>query len=149
MSNKLTIRREGFAKDYVEGGNASEAYRNNFSAENMSDNAVHVEASKLLKDPKVSLRIEELQKELQNRHEVTVDTLTKELEEARAVALVEAQPSAMVSASLGKAKLHGLLVEKKEHTGKDGGPIETVDHTPEQVAKEVDALFTDPSVKPG
>jgi phage terminase small subunit len=32
--------------------------------------------------------------------------------------------SAAVAAVMGKAKLHGLLIEKNEHTGKGGAPIE-------------------------
>ena len=30
---------------------------------------------------------------------------------------------------MGKAKLTGLIVEKREHTGPNGGPIQTVDLT--------------------
>lgn len=32
----------------------------------------------------------------------------------------------MVAATLGKAKLLGMLTDKTEVTGKDGGPVETV-----------------------
>jgi len=45
-------------------------------------------------------------------HSITVDGLTAELEAARAVAMEEKQASAAVSAILGKAKLHGLIVDK-------------------------------------
>jgi hypothetical protein len=43
-----------------------------------------------------------------------VDSLTAELEEARSVAMAEKQASAAVSATMGKAKLHGLVVDKQE-----------------------------------
>lgn len=118
MSN-LTAKREAFAVAYVETGNASEAYRRSFNAENFKPESVNVNASKLLADAKVSQRVKELQAQAAERALVTVQSLTQELEEARALALQEGQPSAAVSASMGKAKLHGLLTDKQqtEHSG--------------------------------
>jgi hypothetical protein len=60
----------------------------------------------------VSPRIEALQTAHAERHNITVDSLSAELEEARVAALSTGQISAAVSAIMGKAKLHGLLVEK-------------------------------------
>jgi hypothetical protein len=48
------------------------------------------------------------------RHEVTVDSLLTELEEARLNAKATKQPSSEVTAIMGKAKLAGLLVDKQE-----------------------------------
>jgi hypothetical protein len=62
----------------------------------------------------------------QERHQITVDDLVAELEEARAMATKIENPSAMVSASLGKGKLLGLVVEKRELTGKNGEPLNPV-----------------------
>jgi hypothetical protein len=45
---------------------------------------------------------------------LTVDDLLEELEEARIAALEEGQPGAAVNASVAKAKLLGLLVERAE-----------------------------------
>jgi phage terminase small subunit len=78
-SEKLTPKQEAFAKAYVETGNASEAYRRAYDAENTKDNVIHVKAAELLKHGKVSVRIAELQAEHQKRHEVTVDRVVKEL----------------------------------------------------------------------
>ena len=59
---KLTAKQEAFAKEYVlNGGDASAAYRHAYNAEKMKSASVHVNASKLLKDAKVALRVEELQ----------------------------------------------------------------------------------------
>ena len=46
------------------------------------------------------------------RHDTTVDTLTDELERARQLAHRNGQAAAAVSATLGKARLHGLLANK-------------------------------------
>lgn len=49
-----------------------------------------------------------------NDAKVTVGTLTSELDEARAVAKAVQQPNAMVAATMGKAKLLGLITDKQE-----------------------------------
>lgn len=107
----LTPKQEAFACAYVETGNASEAYRRAYNAENMKPNVIHVKASELLSDGRVAVRVEELQAMAAERCMVTVESITRELEEARALALQEAQSSAAVAASMGKAKLHGLLTD--------------------------------------
>ena len=48
------------------------------------------------------------------RAEVTAESLLNELEEARKLAAEINQPSAAVAATLGKAKVAGLIVERKE-----------------------------------
>ncbi|OWK42450.1 terminase small subunit [Fimbriiglobus ruber] len=123
-SDHPTPKQEKFCQKYIELGNASEAYRQAYDAENMSPEAIGVEACRLLQNPKVALRVLELQDEHRQRHNVTVGSLTVELEEARHLALSVNQPAAAVSASLGKAKIHGLIVEKNELTGKGGAPLQ-------------------------
>ncbi|EMH4108069.1 terminase small subunit [Serratia nevei] len=122
----LTIKQEAFCQAYIETGNASEAYRSSYAAENMKPDAVHVQASKLLDNPKIALRVTELRGEIKERHSVTVDSLLAELEEARQAALTAETPqsSAAVAATLGKAKLTGLDKQIIEHTGPGGGAIQ-------------------------
>lgn len=122
----LTIKQEAFCQAYIETGNASEAYRSSYSAENMKPDAIHVQASKLLDNPKIALRVAELRGEIKERHSVTVDSLLAELEEARQAALTAETPqsSAAVAATLGKAKLTGLDKQIIEHTGPGGGAIQ-------------------------
>ena len=122
----LTPKQEAFALTYVETGNASEAYRRSYNAEKMKPASVAVNASKLLADAKVALRVQELQANAVQRHEITVDDLIRELEEARTAASNQEKPqaAAMVAATLGKAKLLGMLTDKTEVTGKDGGPVD-------------------------
>ena len=113
LAPKLDPVRERFAREYHATGNASEALRRaNPKAKQWKDNSVNVEASRMLSEPKVSLRLEELQEQAAKRHGTTIDSLTAELEKARETAMDTGQVSAAVSAIMGKAKLHGLLVEK-------------------------------------
>lgn len=123
MTN-LTPKQEAFVQAYLTTGNASEAYRQSYNASGMKPAVINVKASELLADGKIAVRVQELQAIAVERALVTVQSLTEELEEARALALEERQPSAAVSASMGKAKLHGLLVDKAELTGKDGAAIQ-------------------------
>jgi len=101
---------------YVETGNASEAYRQAYNAENMKEASINVNASKLLADAKIALRIKELKSGHTKRHELTIDDLVKQLEEARKVALALENPqcSAAISATMGTAKLLGLVVDKTD-----------------------------------
>lgn len=109
---KLTVKQERFAQKYIELGNASEAYRQSFDASRCTDKSVHELASKMLKREEVGLKVEQLQKEHAERHAVTIESLTMELEEARSMAIIEKQNAAAVSATMGKAKIHGIGSEK-------------------------------------
>lgn len=60
----LTAKQEQFAKAIVEGMNQADAYRSAYDTKNMSDNSVYVNASKLIANAKVALRIKELRDEL-------------------------------------------------------------------------------------
>lgn len=112
----MTPKQEQFARLYVETGNASEAYRQAYNTDNMKPETVTNEAYKLLQDPDISAMVDDLKAEARQRHAVTVGDLLHELEQARAAALAAPTPqsSAAVSATMGKAKMLGLLVDKAE-----------------------------------
>lgn len=118
----LTARQEAFCLCYMEEKTASDAYRKVYKAERMKPATVHRCAKELLDNPKIAARIEELQAGAAARNQITVDDLIAELEEARKLALAAPTPqsSAAVAATMGKAKLLGLGVDKVEMTGKDG-----------------------------
>ena len=111
---KLTPKQEKFCYGYIETGNASGAYRAAYNAERMKPEVVAVKASELLANGKIAVRIEALRGELRQRHEITVDDLVAELEEARKLAFETDKAAAAVSATMGKAKLLGLVVDKQE-----------------------------------
>ena len=98
----LNHRHELFAKGLVEGKTADQAFVDAGYKRNRCN------ASRLRTNENIIKRIAELQGHHQQRHDVTVDTLTKEYEGAREMALDNEQPSAAISATSGKARLHGL-----------------------------------------
>jgi len=110
----LTQKQEMFCIAYIETGNASEAYRRAYNAENMQPATITVKASQLLAQDNVSVRVDALRAEQVARLGTTVDDLIAELDEARQIALAADKPqsAAAVSATLGKAKLLGLLTDK-------------------------------------
>lgn len=116
--------REAFIQEYHKHGNASEAFRTaKPKAQKWKPQTVHKRASEMLLSGEVQGRLGQLQRESAERHNVTIDSLTIELEEARSLAKEEGQAAAAVSATMGKAKLHGLIVDKAEHTGANGAPL--------------------------
>lgn len=109
---KLTPKRDLFAQKFIELSNASAAYREAYSTENMKPETIWSEAYKLLKNPHVAARIDELRALLAARHVVTVESLTENLAVDRALAHEIKRPSAAVTATMGMAKLHGHLHKK-------------------------------------
>jgi len=60
VDRPITQKQIGFATDVVLGKHQNAAYEKNYDATNMSQNAISVEASRLMDNPKVSLFIAEL-----------------------------------------------------------------------------------------
>lgn len=107
--SKLTPKQEKFCQLYIEElGNASEAYRQAYSCGKMKDETINNKAYILSKKGEIRARISELQAEHRERHNLTVDDLINELEEARQAGKEFENASAMVSATMGKAKLLGF-----------------------------------------
>lgn len=122
-------RHERFAQELAKGKTADEAYQIAGYKPNRGN------ASTLKAKQNIEARVSEILNRGAERAECTVASIIDELEEARSLANRIEQPSPMVAASMGKAKVAGLLVDKTEHTGKDGGPIEHSDASPRELAR--------------
>lgn len=107
----MTPKQEKFCMLYIELGNASEAYRQSYSADNMAAASVHRKATELLDNVKVTARLDTLRAEHAERHEMTVDRISDMLIADRNLAHEIKAPGAAVAASMGLAKLHGRLRE--------------------------------------
>ena len=116
----LTPKQEKFAQLWHELGNKSEAYRQAYDCSNMSDETINARASKLSKEYKISIRFSELQKAAQNRSNTTVDTLDTMFKDAWLIGRQAGNASAMVSATSGLAKLHGLNAPDKQDVNHRG-----------------------------
>ena len=119
----LTPKQENFCLAYLETGNASEAYRRAYDAENMNAQTVYKRASELLDNGEITARLEVLRAPIIAKAQITVEDLLAELEEARKLAMSIEAPAPAVSATMGKAKLLGMDKQVLEHTGPGGAPL--------------------------
>ena len=74
MNTYLTVKQNNFCQHYVLTGNASEAYRMAYDAENMKMETIHRKATELMTHGLVSARIHELQKQAQVDYGITLDS---------------------------------------------------------------------------
>ena len=67
MNDKLTPKQERFIQNIVSGMSQRQAYKEAYNVENMSDEAIDVEACRLFNDSKISLRYKELMGKLEDK----------------------------------------------------------------------------------
>ncbi len=108
----LNPKQEKFCHAYIETSNATEAYRQAGYGPNATEKTQTENACRLLANSNVLARINALRAGHQKRHEITVDSLTAELNTDREMARKLEQPATAITATMGQAKLHGLLTEK-------------------------------------
>ena len=106
MAN-FTSKQEAFVREYsVEKNAVQAAIRDGYIKK-----TAHAIGQVNLRKPTISAA----QEAHAERCNVTVDSLTDELEEARVMAKKNGQELAMVTATMGKERLHGLIVDKAAH----------------------------------
>lgn len=130
----LTAKQQRFVEEYCSNGfNATQAAK----SAGYSEKTAWSIGQENLKKPLVKEALDKFMQESSQRNKITVDTLLSELEEARKIALSAETPqsSAAVTATMSKAKLLGLDKQVIELSGKDGGPIKTMQMTKEDFAE--------------
>lgn len=116
MGVALTPKQEAFCQAIVSGMGPYDAYRHAYNAEKMKAPGISVNASKLLADTKIALRIEALRKPVVEKLQYGLEEAMLEAQEAFEVSKGKEQGGAMVAAVQLRSKLNGLLVERKEIT---------------------------------
>lgn len=106
--NELTVKQSDFCLFYIETGNASEAYRRAYDAENMKPETVNRRAFDLMENSKIKARIEVLQAEHRKEHNITVSDILNKLEDIYSEAMKKGNLSSAVSAVMGQAKVLGF-----------------------------------------
>lgn len=127
-------RHERFAQERSKGKSVDAAY----VAAGFKPNRGN--AARLNANESIAARLAELQEKVAEKAVITAADIVRQLDEDREFAKQCKSPSAAVSASLGKAKVLGLIKEKHEHTGKNGGPIEYRDLGEEEIDARLAAL---------
>lgn len=110
MSIKLTVKQARFKDEYLIDNNATQAaIRAGYSKKTAKS-----QGQRLLTNVDIAAAIKAGQKDIAKRNGLTIDDILDELEEARKIAQAEGKGAPMVAASMGKAKLLGLIVDKAE-----------------------------------
>jgi phage terminase small subunit len=124
---KLTGKQSAFIQAILKGANQSDAYREAYNAENMSDSTIWNEASKLFANPKVSARIKAGQA---RQEEVAVHSgaalrlhVEKELFDLTTKADSD-QAKLRALELLGKLEKVGAFTERVEQVTNDASPEE-------------------------
>lgn len=128
-------RHELFANGVAEGKTQTQAYID----AGYSDKGAEVSASKLLRNPKVEQRLHEIKSEAAKGTVLTIERLTSDLLRIaeKGEKLAEAPGLSVARAAImDAAKLNGLVVDKAEHSGPNGGPIKTENRTWREVLRQ-------------
>lgn len=124
----LTDKQEKFVQGKLEGLNNMDAYRQAYNAENMSYEAIKVEASRLLSSPNVALTIKETKAAYRGW---SLDKIVETLEENVYGAREDKQWSASTGAIVAIGKAIGVLTDKVDvnvtHTLKPGLSLEELE----------------------
>ena len=121
----LTPKQEAFALAVASGKNQSDAYREAFNVRpNTKPTSVNVSAAKLMADPNISQRVEELRKPIAQQAMITLESHINRLKELAELAIEQGQIAAAIKAEELCGKASGVYVEKRQITGPDGGPVQ-------------------------
>lgn len=124
---KLTPKQEKFCLEFIQCGNAAEAYRRAYSAEKMKPETVWNSAYKLMENGEVKARVQELRETAAQKAMVTLESHLADLARLRDLAEEDGQFSAAITAEISRGKAVGLYTErlKQEVSGPNGGAVQT------------------------
>jgi phage terminase small subunit len=78
MAKNLTLKQEKFCLEYIETGNASEAYRRAFNTERMKPETVNRNAKAMIDDSKIATRLQALKKPVIEKMELNLEKVLTE-----------------------------------------------------------------------
>lgn len=112
MPRQLTVKQQRFRDAYcANGGNGTQAAIDAGYSEAVAKEIAYENLTK----PHIKAAIDEFRAQNAAKADITVQSITKELQQIAQKATESGQHSAAVSAQLGVAKLHGLLTEDRRN----------------------------------
>lgn len=122
---ELTPKQEAFAQAVVSGKSQSDAYRIAYKVRpGTKPSSINVAASKLMADPNISQRVEELRIPVAKKAQITLESHLEDLLRLRNMAAKEKQYSAAITAEVARGKASGVATDKLDI----GGAVQLV-HT--------------------
>lgn len=139
---KLTPKQETFCLEYLKTGNASEAYRLAYDAKAMKENTINRNAHQLLKNNKITARIDELKGPAIKKAQMTLESHLEDLLMLRKKAEEEGKLDAAIRAEIARGKHSGVAApDKIAPVNPDGTPYQPATPISTEAAKAVqDAL---------
>jgi len=135
-------RHEIFAQELAKGATQTEAY---LTAGYKGDKTA---ASRPSTNVNIQRRVAALKADAAVRARKSMDDILEQLDDDRQFAREMEAPSAAIQATMGQAKILGYDKQLIEHTGKDGGPIETADLSDMETIKRMRFLMSRAKVQP-
>ncbi len=114
MTKPLTSQQEHFARLVAEGKSQSDAYRGAYKAGKMKPTSINEEASRMMANPAISSRVDDLRKEFAPASKLTLENHIKELDRLKELALEAGKFDAAITAEVNRGKASGLYVSKTE-----------------------------------
>lgn len=134
----LTEKQMNFVMGFLSGKSAADAYREAYDTQNMQNNSIWCEASRLLSHPKISLWLEHAKSLSLVDVQCTRDAHLRELERLKGLSLENNNMVAAINCEHLRGKVAGHYIERHENvTPKD--PIRTLN----EIAKLNPALALD------
>ncbi len=117
LPSKLTPKQERFCTHYIESGNASDAYRQAYSAHQSKPQTIHREAKRLIDQPKIAHRIAQLQDFSSKQAKVKLEAHLEDLKAIRNGAVRDERWSAAIAAEVARGKASRLYEKEIEKSG--------------------------------
>jgi phage terminase small subunit len=118
----MTIKQEKFCIEYIKSGNATEAYKKAFNAENMKPTTINKKAYELLKKPEIKEFIEKTRE--QTIDEAIIETKQRKIFLSNLIRDDKADISEKLKAIDLLNKMDGVYTQKVEHKGLNVQKIE-------------------------
>ncbi len=106
----MSPKQERFVEEYLVDHNATQAAKR----AGYSEKTAYSIGSENLKKPEIAAAIAAGEARLRRKTEVSISSLSEDMRENRDLAVANKQAAAAQQATMGIAKLHGLLVERAE-----------------------------------
>tara|TARA_Y100001938_G_C7889016_1_gene328838 strand:+ start:174 stop:653 length:480 start_codon:yes stop_codon:yes gene_type:complete len=110
---QLTMKQHRFVDEYINTGNASEAYRRSYDCKKSSNKTISIEATKLINSPNVALAVKREKERLSRSSRLGSKELEKRMIDIYDTSFNEGQYNVALNALNAIAKLNGLIVNKE------------------------------------
>ena len=111
---QLTMKQHKFVDEYINTGNASEAYRRAYDCKKSSNKTISIEATKLINSPNVALAVKREKERINRASRLGSKDIEDNLFSIFERSLETDQLNTARACMMDIAKLNGLIIQKQE-----------------------------------